>query len=440
MIEFAFVLMLGILVGGITAWVIGRSRAAADSGLAQQAAALLEKQLAEAKQELSAERQKVLLLNADLASSRTGQAGLQEKLDTQKAELEKVQQRLTTEFENIANRILDEKSQKFTEQNKANIGTILDPLQERIREFQKRVEESYTTESKERLSLEREVKRLAELNQQVSKDAADLTKALKGEAKTQGNWGEMILEKILERSGLREGQEFKVQESRDTEDGGRLRPDVVVYLPEGKNIVVDSKVSLTAYERFSSAGDAEEQAARLAEHVASVRAHIKGLCKKSYQKLYGINTPDFVLMFMPLEPAFSAALNADDQLFSEAFDQGIVLVSSTTLLTTLRTIANIWRQERQNRNVMEIARQAGDLYDKFVGFVEDLRKLGSQMLTAQKTYEEAMGKLSTGKGNIVRRVENLRVLGAPATKCLPASVLETSDQEEPAGKETTTQP
>ena len=427
--------LAGSVLVGFAVWLIGKARFETGRRMAEQQAALFEGQLNETKAELSAERAKVISLNAEVSSARTALSGLQEKLDTQKAETVQLQQRLTSEFENIASRILDDKSKRFTEQNRENIGTILNPLQERIKEFQKKVEETYTTESKERVSLEREVKRLAELNQQVSKEAADLTKALKGEAKTQGNWGEMILEKILERSGLREGQEFRVQQSGTTEEGGRLRPDVVVYLPEDKNIIVDSKVSLTAYERFSSADDAEEREQALAEHVASVRGHVRGLKAKNYQRLYGINTPDFVLMFMPVEPAFAAALSADDRLFSEAFEQGIVLVSPTTLLTTLRTIANIWRQERQNRNVMEIAKQAGDLYDKFVGFVETLQEVGERIAAAQKVHGEAVKKLSTGRGNLVRRAECIRQLGAPATKILSADLVDAGALQDLEGKE-----
>ncbi len=424
MLAESIIFLAGAAIGGVVVWLFGKARSEAGRRMAEQLSALLEKQLYETKGELSAERARVVSLNAEAATARTEQSGLMQKLETQKGEMEKLQQRLTSEFENLANRILDEKSRKFTEQNRENIGTLLTPLQERLREFQKKVEESYDKESKERVTLEREVRRLAELNQQVSKDAADLTKALKGEAKTQGTWGEMILEKVLERSGLRDGQEFKVQETRSTEEGGRLRPDVIVYLPEDKNIVVDSKVSLTAYERFSSADEAEDRESHLAEHVASIRTHIKCLKGKNYPKLYGINTPDFVLMFMPLEPAFSAALNADDRLFSDAFEQGIVLVSPTTLLTTLRTIANLWRQERQNRNVMEIARQAGDLYDKFVGFVEDLRKIGGQIATVQNSYNDAMGKLSEGRGNLVGRAEKIKALGAKTSKALPSDLVE----------------
>ena len=343
--EQALILTAGIILGSIIAWFVVKARLSGEVGRAEERSAGFERQLAEATENLKAERNSAATMRERVASAETENRGFQEKLETQKAELEQLQQKLTTEFENLANRILDEKSRKFTEQNRENIGTILTPLQERIKEFQQKVEETYVTESKERVSLEREVKRLAELNQQVSKDASDLTKALKGEAKTQGNWGEMILEKVLERSGLREGQEFKVQESKTTEEGVRRRPDVVVYLPEEKNVVVDSKVSLTAYERFSSAEDPKDREQHLSEHITSVRNHVKELKLKSYQKLYGINAPDFVLMFMPLEPAFSAALNADDKLFAEAFEQGVVLVSPTTLLTTLRTIANLWRQD-----------------------------------------------------------------------------------------------
>jgi len=381
----------------------------------------LEKRL----EDLDHMNQNLLRENATLKSEGLG---LQRRMEEQKGELEKLNERMTLQFKNLANEILEEKTKKFTDQNKTSMGELLNPLREKLGEFEKKVEESNKENVRMNSSLGEQLKNLKELNQQITKEAENLTNALKGNTKTQGNWGEYILESILERSGLIKGQEFIVQESTTTE-GGRLRPDVVIKLPDNKNIVIDSKVSLVAYEQAINAETAEERALNLKMHVQSIKNHIKQLSAKDYQKLYGVEGLDFVLMFIPIEPAFSTALQAESDLFNQAYEKQIVLVSPSTLLATLRTVANIWRYEYQNRNVLEIARQAGDMYDKFVNFSEDLIKLGQQMDTSKKTYSEAMNKLVDGSGNLVRRAEKLKSLGAKTSKQMNDKLLDRSEDE-----------
>lgn len=374
-------------------------------------------------EDLDQMNQNLLRENATLKSEGLG---LQQRMEEQKGELEKLNERMTLQFKNLANEILEEKTKKFTDQNKTSMGELLNPLREKLGEFEKKVEESNKENVRMNSSLGEQLKNLKELNQQITKEAENLTRALKGDTKTQGNWGEYILESILERSGLVKGQEFIVQESTTTE-GGRLRPDVVIKLPDNKNIVIDSKVSLVAYEQAINAETEEERALNLKMHVQSIKNHIKQLSAKDYQKLYGVEGLDFVLMFIPIEPAFSTALQAESDLFNQAYEKQIVLVSPSTLLATLRTVANIWRYEYQNRNVLEIARQAGDMYDKFVNFSEDLIKLGQQMDTSKKTYSDAMNKLVDGNGNLVRRAEKLKSLGAKTSKQMNDKLLDRSD-------------
>jgi len=441
-------LAAGIIIGFITAWFIrkyqfnsirgisfeeaGRlndqmSDLKNEKGRMEERTTGLERQLTEVKIELLSERKEAQSLKSSLVAATTEHANLQDKLTTQKSELEQIQQKFTVEFENLANKILDEKSRKFTEQNRVNLDGILKPLNDKIGEFRDKVEKAYVDESRERLSLEKEIKRLADLNVQMSKDANNLTSALKGDSKTQGNWGEMILESILEKSGLEKGREFIVQESHGTDDGGRVRPDVVINLPEKRNMIIDSKVSLKAYEQYNAAVSEDDRSSLLAEHVNSLRSHIKILSQKNYQNLYRVNSPDFVLLFMPIEPALALAINAEPNLFGEAFDKHVVIVSPSTLLATLKTVESIWRLENQNRNAMEIARQAGALYDKFVAFIEDLTEVGKKIDMTQKAYDNAMNKLHTGTGNLVRRVENIKQLGAKTTKGLPQQLVEIAD-------------
>jgi len=391
---------------------------------------LLEKSKAEAEQKLEAEIRRANESDRAMATIEADYRNLQEKLQDQKTEVEKLQEQFRSEFKNLANEILEEKSKKFTEQNSENIHQLLKPLGEKIEEFRKRVEDTHREDVKGRSSLEQHLKTLQELNQNMSEEAKNLTKALKGDTKQQGNWGEVILQRILEKSGLIKGREYDIQESHTMDDGRRLQPDVIIRLPDDKHLVVDSKVSLTAYERFVSATDEDEQRSALKQHVSSIRAHVKGLSAKNYQELYAFNSPNFVLMFIPVEPAFAAALQTDNDLFNEAFERNIIIVSPTTLLATLATIENVWKQEYQNKNAMEIATRGGRLYDKFVDFVKDLTGIGQRIEQTQKSYDDAMNKLTSGTGNLVRQAEMLRDLGAKASKQLPAVMDMDIDGEE----------
>ncbi len=334
-------------------------------------------------------------------------------------------------FRNLATEIFEAKQKDFKAQNKEQLGALLNPLGERIRDFEKRVEETYSNESKERFSLVKEVKALQELNGRIAQDAVNLTNALKGENKTQGNWGEVVLERVLEESGLQKGREYETQVSLANEDGKRLQPDVIVHLPEGKDVIIDSKVTLTAYERFCSTDDADEQAKALKAHVQSLRTHVKQLSAKDYQKLKGLRTLDFVLLFVPVEAAFTAAVQEDPAIYSDAFSRNIMIVSPSTLLTTLRTIQNIWRYEQQNKNAQEIASKAGALYDKFVSFVSDLDTVGARLESTQNAYRDAYSKLASGKGNLVRRAEDMKDLGAKVSKSLPKNLVEMPQRELP---------
>lgn len=359
-----------------------------------------------------------------LAKAEVEFANLREKLETQKQEMEDLQKKFTTEFENIAHKILKQNSQEFTQVNQKNISEILNPLREKIQLFEKKVEDTYEKGLKDQTDLKAELKKLHDLNMRISDEANNLTKALKGDVKKQGNWGEVILERILERSGLTEGREYEKQFSTTGENGQRLQPDVVINLPEQKHIIVDSKVSLVAYERFVNATDENDRNRFVKEHLLSVKNHVKILSEKHYQNASGINSPDFVLLFVPIESSFSVAIEADHDLFSYAWDNKVVIVSPSTLLATLRTIASIWQQENQTRNALEIARQGGALYDKFVAFIADLEKIGNNLEQTRKNYDLAMNKLHDGRGNLVRSAEKLRDLGAKANKELPQKYLE----------------
>ncbi|KPK30518.1 MAG: hypothetical protein AMK70_13965, partial [Nitrospira bacterium SG8_35_1] len=329
-----------------------------------------------------------------------------------------------------ANKIFEDKSRKFTEQNRENIEGVLKPMREQLLDFKKKVEDVYDKESKDRVSLLNEIIHLKTLNERISEDALNLTNALKGQSKTRGSWGEMILERVLEESGLQKGREYEVQTMYASEEGQRRHPDVIVHLPEGKDIVIDSKVSLTAYEKFCSADTEEKRNKRLKEHIISVRAHIKVLSEKRYEELEGIRTLDFVLMFLPIEGAFWTAIESEQGLFNEAFDRNIMLVSPSTLLATLRIINNIWRYEDQNKNALIIAKKAGDLHDKFVGFVEALDDVGQKIDRARESYQTARNRLSEGKGNLVRRSVELRQLGVKAQKELPEGLVAQALEEE----------
>lgn len=391
-------------------------------------ALLAEKQ--EQIKELGNLRQKNEILYRQATISDTQQKNMEEKLNTQKQEVELLQERFKTEFENLATRILKQNSQEFTSSNQKNINEILAPLKEKIHSFEQKVEQTYDKELRDKISLREEVKKLYELNVRISDEANNLTRALKGDVKKQGNWGEVVLERVLERSGLSRGQEYDREVVTINGDGKQIRPDVIIRLPQEKHIIIDSKVSLVAYERFINATTPEQKERSIKEHIISMKAHVKELADKHYQSAAELNTPDFVLLFVPIESSFAIAVQADQDLFSYAWDNKIVIVSPSTLLATLRTIASIWKQEYQNRNVLEIARQGGALYDKLVAFTEDLLKVGKRLEETQTTYQDSLKKLYQGKGNLVRRAENIRELGAKVKKHMPQPMVDQMQKHE----------
>ena len=338
--------------------------------------------------------------------------------------LEQARTRMATEFENVAQRILEEKGGKLAEQGRAGIDAVLSPLRQQLEGFRKKVEDVYDKESRDRTALQVEITKLQELNERIGQDALNLTNALKGDSKVRGNWGEMVLERVLEVSGLRRGHEYDVQQSFYNEEGARLQPDVIVHLPEDKDIVIDSKLSLNAYEQYCSAATEDARALAMKQHVNAVRTHLRELGNKNYSQLKGLRTLDFVMMFVPVEAAFISAMDGDKELFQEAYQRQIIMVSPSTLLAVLRTVANTWRTEHQNNNAVEIARKAGNLYDKFVNFIASLEEVGMRLDKAQEAYGKAHKRLSSGTGNLVRRAEELKKMGASARKALPRQMLD----------------
>ena len=385
--------------------------------------------IASLERDLASVQEQTALLRAD-KSSLESQLANQQKTAEEKLELLlNARAELSSQFKSLANDILDEKSRKFADQNKTNLETLLQPLGQKIRDFERKVDEVYDKESKQRFSLENEIRTLRDLNTRISQDAINLTNALKGQSKTQGAWGEIVLERVLEMSGLVKGREYEIQVTLTSEEGRRSCPDVIVYLPEKRHLVIDSKVNLLAYEKYCSLTDGADRDAELKRNVAAFRKHIGELDLKRYQDHYKLNSLDFVLMFVPIEGAFMVAMQGDPTLFNQAFEKNLVIVSPSTLLATMRTISNLWRQEYQSRNAIQIAKQAGRLYDKFVAFVGDLEDIGSKLQSAQTSYDAAHNKLSSGRGNIVGRVENLRILGARAKKKLPTELVEDAMEE-----------
>jgi DNA recombination protein RmuC len=381
---------------------------------------LMESSIERRKEEVTILRDKLSETKVTNASLTERQKNLQESFSTQKQEILTMKDTFTKEFENLANRILDEKTLKFTEANKNNLKEILFPFDAKIQEFKGSIEKSNYTNSKERIELAEHIKQLVGLNNAMQKETKNLTKALKGDNKTQGNWGEVVLERVLEYSGLVKDREYFTQQSFDKEEGtGFLRPDVIIKLPEGKSLVVDSKVSLTAYNQLINAEEIEEREAALRAHVFSIRSHINNLAGKNYQFVNGVNTPDFVLLFMPIESSFSIATQSDQDLFEFAWSKKIVIVSPSTLLATLKTIASVWKNDHQNKNAMEIASKAGKLYDKFVSFVEDLEKVGKSLKVAEESYDNAFSKLKDGRGNAISIARKIVELGAKPKKTLP---------------------
>lgn len=372
----------------------------------------------------------ILSLSKELSSLKANWENLQTRLAEQKKEMQDLQQKFNLEFKNLANDILEEKTRKFTEQNRTSLDELLKPLGEKIKDFEKRVNEVYVTEAKERFSLKDEVKRLAELNQQISREASNLTRALKGETKTQGNWGEMILESILEKSGLAKDREYFIQASFTDAQGKRQQPDAIVKYPGERTVVIDSKVSLVAYERFVSAETEEDRTSAASEHLTSVRKHITELAQKNYQLIYDIHSLDFVMLFMPVEPAYFLAIQSDSNLWSYAYERRILLMGPTNLIAALKMVESMWRQENQNKNALEIARQSGELLDKFAGFLEEFQDLGKKIDASQRAYEESMKKLSTGKGNLIKRAQQIRELGAKTSKSIPTVFSDKAEESE----------
>lgn len=429
-------LAVGLLTGIFTGWLLAgfmqskkRKEDEFNLMMLREKNTGLVEEVEKQKEEAKENALQIIDLNKSL-STRTAQLeNLENKLSEQKQEIEKVQEKFRMEFRNLANEILEEKSSKFTLQNKVNIAEILKPLGEKIKDFEKKVEDTYDKGVKNQTDLKAELKKVFELSQRLDEDARNLTNALRSDSKKQGNWGEIVLERVLERSGLVKGSEYETQASFRNEQGELIRPDVLVHLPGNKSIIIDSKVSLNAYERYISEDEAEKKDRLLKLHIDSIRAHIKGLGDKNYQLAGGLDTPDFVLLFMPIESAFSLAVQNDPELFAFAWDRRIVIVSPTTLLATLRTVESIWKHEKQTQNAIEIARQGGALYDKFVSFLEDLERIGSQLSTLQKTYENAHKKISSGTGNLITRADKLKKLGAKASKELPNSLLEANHED-----------
>ena len=410
------VALLAAAAGYAIGLLLGKARASAAEAKAERLPQI-EGRLIESEQQLHALNAQVATLTMQLTQERNQSS---EKL----ALLQSAREELTHQFKNLANDILEEKSKRFSEQNQQSLGQLLDPLKTKLQEFQGKVEQVYVQEGKDRSALAEQVRQLMELNKTVSQEANNLTKALKGSNKAQGNWGELVLERVLEGSGLRKGEEYDVQESHTLEDGRRLQPDVVVHLPDDRHLVIDAKATLVAYEDYANAEDDKHRDAALKRHLDAVRSHIKGLSDKNYQDLYGLKSLDFVLMFIPIEPAFMLAVTHDRELFMDAWNKNVLLVSPSTLLFVVRTVANLWRQEAQTRNAQDIAKRGAELYDKLAGFVEDMESLGTRLNQAQKDYDGAINKLSTGRGNLIRQAEMLKKLGVKPSKTLPAPMVE----------------
>ena len=451
----AVALLLGWLAGAARAR--GAAQAAAVQAQAQREASLA--QQAQAGAQLAAAQERVRGLEAErlalLAELQQGRGELQmvqehtSQLQTQLAAqatqleaerraahdklalLAEAREALSHQFKSLANDILEEKSRRFAEQNQLSLGQLLDPLRSRLADFQGRVEQFYDAEGKQRSALAQQVHQLLQLNQTLSEDAKNLTQALKGSTKAQGNWGELILERVLESAGLRKGFEYDVQENHLRADGSRAQPDVVIHLPENRHLVIDAKASLLAYEEWAHADDEAVRAGAQRRHLDSVRQHIKGLAERNYQQLYALQSLDFVLMFVPIEPAFMLAVTADNQLYSDAWNRNVLLVSPSTLLFVLRTVAHLWRQEAQTRNAQEIAQRGADLYDHLTAFVEELEKVGKNLGQAQDAYQKAFNKLSKNRGNVIRRAEMLKELGIKPAKALPPALVEAARGEGP---------
>ena len=441
--DFIF-LSVGILFGFLPGFLLGRLKSARDrpSGISDATLTAryvprelwdnTNQQTATMTLKLNEKEAELIELNKALAAQEQIIDQLREQSVGQDEELKKIQVQMRLEFENLANRLLEEKSKRFSEQNQEQLAQVLDPLREKISSFEKKIETLYIDENRQRTTLSEQIRSLTELNKLMTEEAHNLSKALKGDSKVQGNWGEMILERILEKSGLTKDREYSVQQTFYNEDGKRRQPDLIINLPHNRHLVIDSKVSLTAYERYCSTDDKVEQQRYLKEHLQSLNRHIDELSVKHYQQLYGLNSLDFVLMFIPIEPAFSLAMQNEQDLFYHALERNILPVSPSTLLATLRTVSNLWRQEQQNQNALEIAQQGGVLYDKFVVLVEELEQLGQRLQTTQNSYHSVIQRLSSDRGGLMKRAQRLQELGAKVSKKIPERYL--TDYEEEGGE------
>ncbi len=425
------IVVFGISIGLFIGRLLGKLKSEKEKSVLEGKNALLQSSQEIAENEalkvqkelrfLQQEKEQLLTINSGQVADLRN---LQQKLDDNKEEVTKLQEKFTKEFENLANKIFEDKSTKFTAQNKENIQTILNPLQEKIKGFEDKVEKTHKESIDYHAALRQQIVGLKEMNLQMSKETINLTKALKGDNKTQGNWGELVLERVLEKSGLEKNREYVVQQSFTNEEGKRVLPDVVIHLPDNRKMIVDSKVSLTAYEQFVNAEEEPQKALFLKDHINSLKRHIEQLSEKKYEDIYKIESPDFVLLFIPIEPAFAVAINSDNSLYNKAFDKNIVIVTPSTLLATLRTIDTMWNNEKQQKNALEIARQAGSLYDKFHGLLNDLIGIGKKIDASKTDYNAAMNKLVEGNGNLITSVEKLKKMGAKAKKALPENIIE----------------
>ena len=433
------ILILSIIISGSVGAYLGKTfsklKSKSNQSTLEERQNQLTNTISELKENLNkididrdAIRKEKELLNSELVRRNSEYENLQQQNIKRDEEIEIRQEQLRKDFEILATKILDEKSEKFTLQNKENLKIILNPLQEKIQTFEKKVEDTQKESISMHSALKEQLLGLKDLNQQMTKEATNLTRALKGDSKMQGNWGELVLERVLEKSGLEKDREYFVQQSFTLENGSRVLPDVVLHLPDNKRMIIDSKVSLTDYERLVNAED-DDKSQFLKAHVNSIKKHVDQLSEKKYEDLYDIQSPDFVLMFIPIEPAFAVAVNDDNLLYNKAFEKNIVIVTPSTLLATLRTIDTMWNNEKQQQNAIEIARQAGALYDKFEGLVVDLTGVGKKIDAAKTDYSSAMNKLVEGNGNLIGRVEKLKKLGAKAKKSLPEAILKRAEKE-----------
>ncbi len=415
--------IIAFILGGVIAWFIQSVRLRTENRVLTERNESLDRNLKEIKSQLGVAQDKALALTSSLAAAQADLANAKE-----------METRLTKEFENLAHKTLEVTASKLTDQNKSNIDQLLSPLKTQIDGFKSRIEQVYTTETADRSALRTQIESLTKLNMQMTEEAKNLTLALKGDSKSQGDWGEMILEKVLETSGLIRDVEFTIQASFKSEEGSDLRPDVIINLPERRHFVIDSKVSLTAYERYCSTTDEKDRSIAIKEHIQSIRAHVDELAEKKYHDLYQITVPDFVFMFVPIEPALLIAVREDQTLFNYAFKKNVVLLTPSTLLATLKTVEYMWKQEKQTRNAKEIARRSGALYDKFMGLYDDLLDIGKKLESTSVVYHSALNKLKTGKGNLIKSLDDIKKLGAKTSKELPPGVAQEADETDGPSK------